>query len=257
MSKASDPFEPLISHWKALRRPSANRVASIVPTAPFSNSTAASIASSTSRPGRNVLDERRRPSSISPTRKRARSITWAPRSPSAPEPAAAASKRQAVERRVVAPVLQVAAAEVADLAELARLDHLAGEPDGRDEAVVEGAEVLDARRRDALPDVVALVGVAAERLLADDVLAGLGGGDRRLGVERVRAAVVEEPDRRVADDVAPVGRPALVAVALRRLARRPPRPGRRSPRAAACSGGGQVMYAILRNAFECALPMKA
>jgi len=35
-----------------------------------------------------------------------------------------------VERRVVTPVLEVATAEVADLAELARLDHLAGEPDG-------------------------------------------------------------------------------------------------------------------------------
>jgi hypothetical protein len=33
MSNASDPVEPLISHWNALRRPSANRDASIVPTA--------------------------------------------------------------------------------------------------------------------------------------------------------------------------------------------------------------------------------
>ncbi len=55
MSNASEPFVPLISHWSALRRPSANRVASIVPTEPFSNSTAASTASSTFRPGRNVL----------------------------------------------------------------------------------------------------------------------------------------------------------------------------------------------------------
>ena len=47
-----------------------------------------------------------------------------------------------VERRVVAPVLEVAAAEVADLAELAGLDHLASEAHGRDEAVVEA-------RRDA------------------------------------------------------------------------------------------------------------
>jgi predicted transcriptional regulator len=37
----------LISHWNAFRRPSARRVDSIVPTAPLSNSTAASIASST------------------------------------------------------------------------------------------------------------------------------------------------------------------------------------------------------------------
>ena len=31
MSNASEPFEPLISHWNALRRPSARRVDSIVP----------------------------------------------------------------------------------------------------------------------------------------------------------------------------------------------------------------------------------
>src|SRR6185437_8253759 len=54
-----------------------------------------------------------------------------------------------VERRVVGPVLEIAAAEVADLSELARLDQLAGQPDGGNEAVVEPAEVLDARRRDA------------------------------------------------------------------------------------------------------------
>ena len=45
-----------------------------------------------------------------------------------------------------APVLQVAAAEVLDLAELARLEQLAGEPHGRDEAVVERAHVDDAGR---------------------------------------------------------------------------------------------------------------
>ena len=72
---------------------------------------------------------------------------------------------------------------MADLAELAGVDQLAREPHGRHEAVVERAQVLDAGRRDALPDLVALVGVAPERLLADDVLARLGGGDRRLGVE--------------------------------------------------------------------------
>ena len=58
-----------------------------------------------------------------------------------------------VERRVVAPVLQVAAAEVADLAELARVDQLAREPHRRDEPVVESAHVLDARGVDALPSV--------------------------------------------------------------------------------------------------------
>ena len=83
----------------------------------------------------------------------------------------------------VSPVLQIAPAEVADVAELARVDQLPGEAHRGDEAVVERAQVLHARRRDPSPDLVALVRVAPERLLADDVLARLGGGDRRLRVE--------------------------------------------------------------------------
>ena len=147
MSNASEPFEPLISHWNALRRPSASRVPSIVPTEPFSNSTAASSASSTFRPATNVFTNPETVA-ISPFRKRARSITCVPMSPSAPEPASSGVEAPRVERRVVGPVLEVAAAEVPDLAELAGLDHLAREADGRHEAVVERAEVLDAGRRD-------------------------------------------------------------------------------------------------------------
>src|SRR5215212_262482 len=83
----------------------------------------------------------------------------------------------------LAPALQVVGAEVANLAQLARLDDLAREPHGGDEAVVERAHVPDAGRGDALPGVEGLGGVAPERLLADDVLARLGGRDRRLGVQ--------------------------------------------------------------------------
>jgi hypothetical protein len=46
---------------------------------------------------------------------------------------------------------------VADLADLAGLDEPAGQAHGRDEAVVEGAHVLDARGLHALPGLVALV----------------------------------------------------------------------------------------------------
>ena len=120
-----------------------------------------------------------------------------------------------VEARVVAPVLQVTGAEVPELAELAGVDHLPREPHCRHEPVVERAEVLDAGRGDPSPDLVALVGGPAERLLADDVLARLRGGDRRLGVQRVRAAVVEEADCGIGDEVLPVRRPTLVAVAGR------------------------------------------
>ena len=214
MSNQSDAFEPLISHWKALRRPSASRVASIVPTAPLSNSTTDSIASSTFRPGMNVFTTAES-AAISPTRNLLRSIDVRREVADRARAGVLDAEAPGVEARVLGPVLEVARAEVADLAELAALDQLAGEPHGRHEAVVEAAEVLDARSGDARPDRVGLVGGAAERLLAEDVLAGLGGGDRRLGVQRVRAAVVEEADRRVGDDVAPVGRPALVAVPRR------------------------------------------
>ena len=107
-----------------------------------------------------------------------------------------------------------------DLPQLARLDQLPRKPDGRHEAIVEAAHVLDAGGRDLLPDVVALGRVAPERFLADHVLAGLSGGDRRLGVQRVRAAVVEEADPVVLDQLAPVAGRVLVAVPARRLADR-------------------------------------
>ena len=117
----------------------------------------------------------------------------------------------------VAPVLQIATPEVTKLPELARLDHLAREPHCRDEAVVERAHVLHARGRDTTPDVVALVRIPSERLLANDVLAGFGGGDGRRRVQVVGTQVVEEPDRRVRHELLPVRRPALEAVARRGL----------------------------------------
>ena len=123
-----------------------------------------------------------------------------------------------VERGVVTPVLQVATAEVADLTELPRLDDLPREPDRRHEPVVEGAHVTDAGRGHRLPDLVALVRVTSERLLADDVLARLRRRDRRLGVQRVRPTVVEQSDPLVRDEIAPVGGRVLPAVATRRLA---------------------------------------
>ena len=66
-SNAIEPFEPLISQRKAFLRPVAKRDASIVPTAPLSNATTDSIASSTSRPGWNVAVSALTVS-ISPTR---------------------------------------------------------------------------------------------------------------------------------------------------------------------------------------------
>ena len=107
-----------------------------------------------------------------------------------------------------------------DLADLARLDQFPRQPHGGHEVVVEGAHVHHACLLDALPDLVRLRRVPAERLLADDVLPGLGRGDRRLRVQVVRAAVVEQSDLGVADELAPVGHVSLEAVAPRRLAHR-------------------------------------
>ena len=108
-------------------------------------------------------------------------------------------------RRVDSPGLEVARAEVEEVAEVARLEHLARKADGGDEAVVEAAHVHDAGALGLAPDLERLVGRAAERLLAEDVLAVARGGDGRLRVERVRPAVVEEADALVRDLLAPVG----------------------------------------------------
>ena len=102
--------------------------------------------------------------------------------------------------------------------------------------------MLDAGRGDALPHLVALVGGAAERLLAEDVLAGFGRGDRRLGVQVVRAAVVEQLDVGVGDELVPVGHVPLEPVAARGLRdRRLVAAGDRDE--LGTSGGGHAMYA--------------
>jgi len=54
--------------------------------------------------------------------------------------------------------------------------------------------MLDAGRRNALPDLIALVCVAPERFLAYDVLARFGGGNSRLTVKPVGAGIVEQRD---------------------------------------------------------------
>src|SRR5262249_47550794 len=86
-------------------------------------------------------------------------------------------KTPGVEHRVTAPVLEVTGAEMADLAELTRPDQVAREPQRRHEAVVETAEMNDARSGDIAPDRERLVGVAPERLLAEDVLTCTRRGD--------------------------------------------------------------------------------
>ena len=257
MSKASEPFEPLISHWK--------RVAA-----------AEREPRRLDRPDRAVLEldrrldrvvdlparagtssRSRRPSSISPIRKRARSTTCVPRSPSAPEPASLGIEAPRVERRIVAPVLQVAAAEVADLPQLARLDHLAREPDRRHEAVVERAQVLDAGRGDraarsrssrrrraraasrrsrACPPRRRRS--SARRAASSGRRCRRGRSGRRRRARASRRSRTRSRSGVAASSTASAFRPAI-------------------PTSLGSSGGGHVMYAIFLNAFEWALPMNA
>ncbi len=146
------------------------------------------------------------PDAISPTRYRARSITCAPRSPSAPEPATSLSEPpDHREVRVDDPLLQVAPAEVEDLAELAGLDDHAREPDGRHEAVVEGAPSPSRRsRRRASTSRRTRPRCGRAGFSQITCLPRLGGRDRRLGVEVVRPGVVERADPVVGDDLLPV-----------------------------------------------------
>ena len=90
-----------------------------------------------------------------------------------------------------------------------------GLADGGDEAVVEGHHVLDAGLVDGIEHRLGFFAGAGQRLFADDVLAGLGRGDARLGVRVVGAAVVEQLDAVVFQHLAPVGVVTLVAVAAR------------------------------------------
>src|SRR5882672_1013148 len=115
------------------------------------------------------------------------------------------------------PLLQVDRAEVVDAAELSGLDEVVGEPDGRDEAVVERGLVLDLGFPGGVPHGLGFFRGAREGFLAEDVLAGLDGGDGRLGVGVVGAAVVDELDVLVAEHVLPLEVMLLVAVALLRL----------------------------------------
>jgi hypothetical protein len=116
--------------------------------------------------------------------------------------------------------------------------------------------VLHAGCRDATPDLVALVCVTSEGLLADHVLARLGSGDRRRRVHVVRPQVVDEPDLGVRDQILPLRRPAVEAVASRSLGdrrlvpagnRREPRRERRRPR----DVGDLAKGVRVRLAHEC------
>src|SRR5207237_4198256 len=90
------------------------------------------------------------------------------------------------------PRLEVAGAEVDDLAELSCPDQVAGETDGRHEPVVEAAHMDDPGLLGRSPQVERLCRTSTERLLAEDVEAVADRRERGLRMNRVRAGVVEE-----------------------------------------------------------------
>ncbi len=239
-SKASEPFVPLISQLNAFLRPAAKRVASIVPRRRSSNSTTASNASSTSRPGMNVRVEAETGVDLADEIAREVDHVRAEVAERARARFVLVEAPGVVRRRP--PLLQVPAAEVEDVAELTRFEHLAREPHGRDEAVVERGHVLHARsRRRAATSRSSRrrCGRAASRRRRACRPQPRRSSARRAGCS---ARCCRTADVGIGDELVPVGHVALEAVARRRLRRRPPRRGPRSRRAAARSGGGQAMY---------------
>ena len=89
------------------------------------------------------------------------------------------------------PILEVGGAEVVDAAEGAGIDEEAQLADGGDEAVVVGGHVFDAGGAGGFEHGQGFGGAAGERFFAEEVDAGLGGGDAGFGVDVVGAAVIE------------------------------------------------------------------
>ena len=76
--------------------------------------------------------------------------------------------------------------------------------------------MLDAGLVDRIQHGLGLLGVAPQRLLAEDMLAGLSGDDAGLGVGVVGTAVVEQLDGRILQHGPPVRVVAFIAKALGR-----------------------------------------
>ena len=113
-------------------------------------------------------------------------------------------------------VLGVHAAVAADLAELARRDHLPRQLQHRIAQIVEPDLGRDPRRLGRLGHLARLRGERGERLLAVDVLAR---GDRReghLAVQRVGGGHADDVDPRIGDHRPPVRRGAREAELRRR-----------------------------------------
>jgi hypothetical protein len=118
------------------------------------------------------------------------------------------------------PVLQVGAAVVVDLAQVADLDDSLGQHHRRDAAVVVAEHVHHAGFLHRRQHRLGFGHRVGQGLLAQNRLAGLGGGDGDLGVAVTRGADVHQVDVVAPHDLAPVGGGLLPAEARRRLRHR-------------------------------------
>ncbi|OPZ14673.1 MAG: hypothetical protein BWZ10_01867 [candidate division BRC1 bacterium ADurb.BinA364] len=117
------------------------------------------------------------------------------------------------ECRIDQPILVVNGIEMADRAKLAFVDQLLGQGDGGHAAVIEGGHVDHSRIARGVEHPARLVGVARDRLFAQDVLAGLGGGDGDRHVRGVGSADIDHPDVVALDHLLPRSFGCLPSVA--------------------------------------------
>ena len=106
-------------------------------------------------------------------------------------------------------------ADVVDVADIAAPYRLARQDMHRVLDVVEADDGRDALLRRRLGHLPGMIDPVCERLLAIDVLAGLDRRHRHFEVHVVRRADVDDIDRRIVDDLAPVLGGALVAEVAR------------------------------------------
>ena len=94
---------------------------------------------------------------------------------------------------------------VENAAELAFVDQLLGQDDGRTTAIIVPDHVRHFRLLDSGDHLLRLIRVQRERLFAEDHLAGFRRVDRNLGVGVVRRADVDEVDVLPRDQLSPIG----------------------------------------------------
>ena len=142
-------------------------------------------------------------------------MMWVPMSPSVPEPDTDFLKRQdSGVPGIGRPILLVVAAEGQDIADASLVDQLLGQDDCRRVPIVVRHHVSDAGFLDSVEHRPCLVGVARQRFLADDVLAGLRRRDCDLRMAVVRRADVDDVDVVALDDILPARRKLLELQAI-------------------------------------------